>query len=624
MADKKWRLGYGNESNISSAIEAGKLDGSDLIVTKDTKRVAFIRPADKSVLFSKSKLETFDTVDAANTYAESDVSAYAGELISVLVNGKYKTYRLQSTESGYTIEDIDSDIKTKQYVRIMDKLPESDQEEGVIYIVGSTGSIWTGSKWKVVFEDVASTEDRIKAYVNDMMENLVSAAPGIVDGGNPLPSSGYKAGQTWRVTADGMYAGQKCEVGDLIICVTDYNADSASDDDFIIVQTNINGAVTGPESAEDNELVLFSGISGKILKKSGILVDKLQDAIKKSHEHKNEDILDTFTLTQDEIFEDIHTELYNVEPYILSDNFLIANGYPIVVEKVDENTNKATYFVSGEKREIEFKAGLNTAIIGGTHGTNCHSSSIVVNSGTVGVVHGGCYKDGDVGDATIVINRGKFTAVYGGGMPLTSVTDRANHVGHSHIVVNNTDEKFDVFGGGYSYASVGSADVEINGGTVAYVTAGGANGVVGNGKITVNGGNADVVQSVNRGIVGAIHLTVNDGVVAAVYAGVEPDDGDEMTTATGTFGHVIVELYGGSVQKLTAGANNSVKDFDPTGFVSGTYCDGVLQDESQAENLGLTKIKKSDVEQEDLEQAKQDAIAASKEYTNSVMTFTEF
>ena len=109
MADKKWRLCYGNESDIVPSIEAGKLDGADLIITKDTKRVVFVRP-DKTVLFTKAKLETFDSIESANTYLTTE-SVYAGELISVLVHNKYKTYRVQESESGFVLEDIETESK---------------------------------------------------------------------------------------------------------------------------------------------------------------------------------------------------------------------------------------------------------------------------------------------------------------------------------------------------------------------------------------------------------------------------------------------------------------------------------------------------------------------------------
>ena len=95
MAKKKYKLGWGEEGKILSAINSGLLDGGDLVVTKDTKRLAFIDPTDEVVHFINSRLITFDSLDGAAKYASSSKSAYAGELISVLVSGKYKTYRLQ-------------------------------------------------------------------------------------------------------------------------------------------------------------------------------------------------------------------------------------------------------------------------------------------------------------------------------------------------------------------------------------------------------------------------------------------------------------------------------------------------------------------------------------------------
>lgn len=632
MADKKWRLGYGDEGKILSAIEAGVLDGADLIVTKDTRRFAFVRPSDKSVLFGKSKLETFDSIEEANTYAASDKSAYAGELISVLVNDKYKTYRLQSAGSGYEIEDIESNSSIKQYVQVVDELPESDQEEGVIYIVGTTGSIWTGSGWKTVFEDVSTVEDRLKDYVDSVISKLASPVPEIVDEDNPLPETDYKAGQSWRVAFAGVYAGQKCEIGDLIICVTDYSADTASDNDFIVVQANIDGAVTGAESSEDGEIVLFSGVSGKVLKNSGINIDALTDSIKKSHDHANKEQLDSFTKTQDEILKDVDDKvkalkleiddrLIHKEPYI-GDKELVTNGCGVVIEKVDDNTNKATYYISGIQKSIEFPADYS--VVGGAINDNCHSSSIVINSGKLKIVHGGSEGDGDVAESNIVVNGGTIYSIYGGGYPDLKETGKANHTGRATIVVNNTDSKISVYGGGYSYASVGETNIIINGGQVDYLTSGGSNGFTANGNIKIHDGDINVVQSVNRGLVGASDITIDGGEIKAVYAGVEPDDGEVMTTATGTFGHSALHLLGGIIEKLAAGANNSVKDFDVTGFVSGEYCDGVLTDSTQATALGLVLIDKAGGSKEAIDAAKAEAIRTSKEYTDSIMTLTEF
>lgn len=79
--------------------------------------------------------------------------------------------------------------------------------------------------------------------------SYVSTAVGAVDamrfkgtigtGGDvsQLPTSGVKVGDTYRVITAGTYAGQTCEVGDLIIAI-------ATTPTWTVAQTNIDGAIT--------------------------------------------------------------------------------------------------------------------------------------------------------------------------------------------------------------------------------------------------------------------------------------------------------------------------------------------------------------------------------------------
>lgn len=648
MANKKYKLGWGAESKISSAIENGLLDGGDLVITKDTKRIAFIDPNDETVHFIKSRLLGFDTVEEAQEYAETNQSAYAGELISVSIDGKQRTYRLQPAETGYTIEDVgvkQSDLK--QYVQVVEEFPESGQEEGIIYISGTTGKIWAGSEWRIVFEDVTPIKEELekkaplenpeftgiisvdgeevalKSYVEQLVANIPTLAPEKVDSENPLPESDYKAGQTWRVVEDGTYAGQKCEIGDLIVCVNDYT-DSYSDDDFIVVQANISGAVTGADSSADGEIVIFSGVSGKAIKNSGINVDVLESVIRKSHEHENKDILDTYTKTEDEllqetedtiyaVYEDIRNRLVHTEPYV-EGNYLYANGHGLTIEAVDENTNKATYYLSGQKKEFTFKTG--GVIIGGAKDDNCHSSSIIMNSGNVAIIHGGAFGVGDVAEANIVINGGSVECIYGGGHPEVKVQDYANHTGHVKIVVNNVEGTSQIFGGGYSYATTGDVEIIVNNGDYTYVTSGGSNGYTTNAFIEINNGTIQCVQSVNRGIVGTSEIVINGGTIAGLYAGVEP--GGE---ATGAFGHAELHLLGGTVQKLSKGLNDNDENYSASDHISGTYRESIVNTDEAAE-LGL--VLDTQVIHEDVENAKNTAINEAKTYVDSSLTLIEF
>lgn len=274
--------------------------------------------------------EIYESLAAAESYAGSSAIAYAGQTIKAkLEDGKYHTYTLQPSDAGYVLEEIgaidESDLK--QYVMVVDALPESGQIEGVLYINNTDGCVWTGSAWKKVFWDVTADvtavssrvddvegelankapianpvfsgvvkvgEDEValKSYVEGLFANLVSTTPGIVDSTNALPSAGYKAGQTFRVAEAGTYAGVECESGDLIIVVKDHAADTASNDDFMVIQANIDGAVTSAaETATIGEVVVFDAVTGKVIKGSGVQIESLNDAIAKAHEHANEDEL---------------------------------------------------------------------------------------------------------------------------------------------------------------------------------------------------------------------------------------------------------------------------------------------------------------------------------------------
>ena len=56
-----------------------------------------------------------------------------------------------------------------------------------------------------------------------------------------FPSASAVVGDTYRITSPGSYAGQKCETGDLLICITDGSSTTAAT--WTVAQTNINGIV---------------------------------------------------------------------------------------------------------------------------------------------------------------------------------------------------------------------------------------------------------------------------------------------------------------------------------------------------------------------------------------------
>lgn len=328
---------------------------------------------------------------SADAYASTNGTAYGGQIITALVDGKYKAYILQNAEEGFTLEALSATTGEgtgKQYV-IIGTRPESEQEQGVIYIENNVGYIWTGSEWKKIFEDVSASitdfEDRIgqletdittkanianpeftgsvkvngkeiatKEYADSIVAAAKSDVPIMIDDDHPFPSTSYKAGQKYVVAKAGEYFGQKCEIGDVILIVKDYDADDAGDSDAVILQSNINGAVTGPDSAIDGEIVVFSGATGKVIKSSKINMTSLNDAISKAHTHANKTQLDTYDKTQTELL-DAAAQDAQSKVDALSETLTTE-----IDKKADKSTTLSGYGITDAYTKTEIDSNLQT------------------------------------------------------------------------------------------------------------------------------------------------------------------------------------------------------------------------------------------------------------------------
>ena len=294
----------------------------------------------------------YDSLSEAQTYAQA-ANAYAGQLITVKEDGAYNAYILDGEAGSYTLSKVGVDASAvKNYVQVVTELPSTGQEQGVIYIntTDNKGYIYDGSEFQVIFEDVTNEEGQslseqlaaidakfgnyaplagatftgtvtlaadphnnleaaTKQYVDRLVGGINDFTVGIVDSSTPLPATDYKVGQTFRVAEAGTYAGVECETGDLIIVIKDYAADGASNADFLVVQANVDGAVTGPDASTDANIVVFDGTTGRKIKDSTVTLASLQDAIAKAHEHANKTQLDSFTKTETELLGEVDTKI---------------------------------------------------------------------------------------------------------------------------------------------------------------------------------------------------------------------------------------------------------------------------------------------------------------------------
>ena len=311
------------------------IDAKNLVVAAKVYSRGVALPLDAS--------SVYESLGEAQSYAKNPI-AYAGQVITVKEGDAYNAYILNGEAGAYTLAKVGVDESAiKNYVQVVTELPSAGQEQGVIYVntTDNKGYIYTGAEFKVIFEDITNEEGQgLKEQLEEIKTDLETKAPvnnpvftgtvtlpadpsgdmeaatkqyvdrlvagindftvGVVDADTPLPTEDYQVGQTFRVAEAGTYAGQECEVGDLIIVISDY-ADSAKDSDFLVVQANVDGAVTGPDASTDANIVVFDGITGKKIKDSSVTIASVSDAIAKAHEHTNKTILDSFTSTQSEI-----------------------------------------------------------------------------------------------------------------------------------------------------------------------------------------------------------------------------------------------------------------------------------------------------------------------------------
>lgn len=152
---------------------------------------------------------------------------------------------------------------------------------------GSDTDVWTTSGKSVsisglpsegavaaIQAKLAGIDDTVKDYVDSQVKGLAQALvfQGSVSQGSDLPEN-PKVGDTYVVGTFGEYAGEKCEVGDTIICTVAKSDEIAAK--WLVVQKNIDGAVTKGEAqpwkgrllvgADGNSISVLKGEVGQII-----------------------------------------------------------------------------------------------------------------------------------------------------------------------------------------------------------------------------------------------------------------------------------------------------------------------------------------------------------------------
>lgn len=83
----------------------------------------------------------------------------------------------------------------------------------------------------------------------------------------------YSVGWTYKVITAGTIKGVVCEVGDMIQAIVDRAGSGEQDADWVVTQTNIDGAVVGPSTATDNAIARYNLTTGKLIQNSSTTLD---------------------------------------------------------------------------------------------------------------------------------------------------------------------------------------------------------------------------------------------------------------------------------------------------------------------------------------------------------------
>jgi hypothetical protein len=223
--------------------------------------VAFNKAADDHI----ANGDLHVTLDQKNKWT-SDISTLFGDIQNInATNAPLDSPALTGTPTSPTIADPKSNstqIANAEFVQSAISAGDVHAVEGRTIDDSQDGSsyLWTAAKVKAYVDALLSTNDAM------VFKGTIGTGGSIA----ALPTSGYSAGWSYKIITPGTYAGKVGEFGDLIVSVKDHVEASASDDDWTIIQTNLDGAVINSDTiVASGDIPIFDGTSGKVIKTSG-------------------------------------------------------------------------------------------------------------------------------------------------------------------------------------------------------------------------------------------------------------------------------------------------------------------------------------------------------------------
>lgn len=187
------------------------------------------------------------------------------------VSGSTKTDFSNETVITTTLSDHNHSIS--QINQLSDELSKKAPLDSPTFIgvpQAPTASKGNNSKQIATTEFVLSEiQDKIQAAVALRFKGTLGTNGTV----SKLPVS-HSTGDVYLAISGAPNIGEEIlEPGDLVICIKDGSSENNSD--WTVVQTNIDGAVVGPSNCINENIPIFNGSTGKLIKDSGLSLSNL-------------------------------------------------------------------------------------------------------------------------------------------------------------------------------------------------------------------------------------------------------------------------------------------------------------------------------------------------------------
>jgi hypothetical protein len=177
-------------------------------------------------------------------------------------------------------------LKSSGIVYYLDSTDTTSSDDGVNCIISSDGKRFkppaAGYTLDIDGTLTANSDYRVPSQkaVKTYADQIIAAADAMVFKGviDCSPNPNYpaaNAGWTYKVSVAGKIggaSGTSVEAGDTLFCITDgtvSGTQAAVGAQWNIVQANLVGAVTGPASSTSDNIVIFNGASGTVIRDGG-------------------------------------------------------------------------------------------------------------------------------------------------------------------------------------------------------------------------------------------------------------------------------------------------------------------------------------------------------------------